>query len=916
MLKVVNLVKTYKTKRAESVRALNDVTIEFPETGLVFLLGKSGSGKSTLLNAIGGLDVFDSGEIIIKGKSSKDFSQSDFDSYRNTFIGFIFQEYNILENFTVAKNLELALELQGKRPKKEEVNALLEQVDMLPYANRKPNRLSGGQKQRVAIARALIKNPEIIMADEPTGALDSNTGKQVMETLKKLSKEKLVIIVSHDREFAKIYGDRIIELKDGKIISDVTKKEIIAQETESGIKRVSEDLFYIRKGQNITTDDAIKLAKVIMKKSSERDMFLSFDDEANQKLKEGAKINDAGNKEAFLQTTSADVVSRSYNGKELKLIKSHLKFSDSFKMGASSLKTKVGKLIFTILLSFFAFTVFGLVDTFSTWNRATSVWQGLEYDKAQYVIMHKEKNINGYNEQRGVSKDDLTTLKTKYPDIDFVAVGGLSKYNLDYQNIEVFNHTLTKTANPAWMVSNMGCVNMTESEIAKAGLSLTGRLPENDSEVAITNHLWECIKHGNSAITSWNSLKISIDYLPGYLTVVGVVDDKSNYSEYQAITEDEFSGESGYSKKNTIINELSSGFSNLIFLSSDNVENVNESFGYQDYNYTFINNESIYYTISVLSPEKIDNCYDDDATASEVVEQCIYYYKGGKNTLIKSGMESQPFTKDSLISLGKNEVLVAKDYVDGIIADPVTEIIAGTLKLKIAEDYYGKKVIKEYNVVGLTNNIYTSSFSGGFIFATGDEYEELEAVYGTKYSGFMAILSGTNADEKFITECETLDSNNIKYTVQNSATNIFDTFESIISIVSSVFFYVAIAFAVFAGLLLMNFISTSVNNKKREIGVLRALGARGSDIYGIFFNESSIIAFINFILAGVASFVASMVINKVIIKKIGASVVLLNFGLRQILLILAVSWGSAILASLIPSIKISKKRPIDAINNR
>ena len=185
MLSVKNLVKIYQQKKAEPVRALDGVSIDFADTGLVFLLGKSGSGKSTLLNAIGGLDSFDEGEIIIKGKSSKEFSQSDFDSYRNTFIGFIFQEYNILENFTVEKNLALAIELQGKKPNKDEIYDLLEKVDMLQYAKRKPNQLSGGQKQRVAIARALIKHPEIIMADEPTGALDSNTGKQVMETLRK-----------------------------------------------------------------------------------------------------------------------------------------------------------------------------------------------------------------------------------------------------------------------------------------------------------------------------------------------------------------------------------------------------------------------------------------------------------------------------------------------------------------------------------------------------------------------------------------------------------------------------------------------------------------------------------------------------------------------------------------------------------
>ena len=218
MLSVRDLTKSYKAKGGVVTKALDGVSIDFPERGMVFILGKSGSGKSTLLNVTGGLDRPDSGEIIVKGKSSKDFTAADFDSYRNTFIGFIFQEYNILSEFNVEQNIALALQLQGKKNDKAAVEALLEKVDLSGYGHRKPNTLSGGQKQRVAIARALIKDPEIIMADEPTGALDSKTGKDIMDTLKKLSKEKLVIIVSHDLDFAEQYADRIVEMKDGKII--------------------------------------------------------------------------------------------------------------------------------------------------------------------------------------------------------------------------------------------------------------------------------------------------------------------------------------------------------------------------------------------------------------------------------------------------------------------------------------------------------------------------------------------------------------------------------------------------------------------------------------------------------------------------------------------------------------------------
>ena len=221
MLETRELVKIYKPKKGVPVMALNKVSLKFPEKGMVFLLGKSGSGKSTLLNVLGGLDCYNDGEIIIKGVSSKDFKQKHFDSYRNTYVGFIFQEYNVLDEFTVGANIALAIELQGRKASDNEINDILKQVDLEGYGSRKPNELSGGQKQRVAIARALVKNPQIIMADEPTGALDSNTGKQIFDTLKKLSKEKLVIVVSHDREFAESYADRIIELADGVVISDV-----------------------------------------------------------------------------------------------------------------------------------------------------------------------------------------------------------------------------------------------------------------------------------------------------------------------------------------------------------------------------------------------------------------------------------------------------------------------------------------------------------------------------------------------------------------------------------------------------------------------------------------------------------------------------------------------------------------------
>lgn len=904
MLKIVNLVKTYKTKKSDTVYALNDVSIDFPESGLVFLLGKSGSGKSTLLNAIGGLDVFDSGEIIIKGKSSKDFSQSDFDSYRNTFIGFIFQEYNILENFTVAKNLELALELQGKKPKKQEVNALLEQVDMLQYAHRKPNQLSGGQKQRVAIARALIKNPEIIMADEPTGALDSNTGKQVMDTLKKLSKEKLVIIVSHDREFAEIYGDRIIELKDGKIISDLTKKEIQARETESGIKFLSDDLVYIKKGQKISAMEATKMAKMILEKTAENDMFLSFDCDANNKLRDGAKINENGNKESFLATQDSDIASKQYNGKDLKLIKSHLKFSDSFKMGASSLRHKVGKLIFTILLSLFAFTVFGLIDTFSTWNRATSVWDGIQYDNVNYIAMKKYKKMDGYSKDVGTTEADLEMLSKKFPEIDFIPIAGGSSYGyVSGNNISIVSggYTLKTAVNPVNCSYYLGAVCFDNEKLEKFGLTIEGRLPENENEIAISKHLWETLQHNCESLHNWSGLQINVRY--GNQTIVGIVDDKMNFGKYTTLSDGDFSSSQSYSLMMEITTKMQGGFSNMVFLNEDNIKELEKKASMDDV-YMYLNSSRVPY--SAYRPLTFDDI-TSYGTTQQTVEQVFYYYKGARRNIIVGDADAE-FTVNALKPLGAKEIIIPHRYVDGTVSQPEMLINSGALRFKMCEDYDGEKVLETYTVVGTSED--------DKIYMSNQDCENFTKVYAPKCQSFMAVLSKTDKDKEFINYCENYNSNNIRFSVQNSATSIFDTFEDVITIISSIFFYVAIVFAVFAAFLLMSFISNSVNSKKREIGVLRALGARGSDVYGIFFNESSIIAFINFTLSALATFIACTVINKVIINKIGATVILLSFSLRQVLLILAVSWGSAIIASFIPSIKISKKHPIDAINNR
>lgn len=221
MLKLNNIKKNYETGN-ESVKALKGISIEFRENEFVSILGPSGCGKTTLLNIIGGLDHYTSGDLIIDGISTKKYKDRDWDTYRNHRIGFVFQNYNLISHQTVLSNVELALTLSGvdKQTRRKKAIEVLEKVGLKDQMHKKPNQMSGGQMQRVAIARALVNDPDILLADEPTGALDTKTSVQIMEILKEISKDRLIIMVTHNPELAQKYSTRIINLLDGEVTSD------------------------------------------------------------------------------------------------------------------------------------------------------------------------------------------------------------------------------------------------------------------------------------------------------------------------------------------------------------------------------------------------------------------------------------------------------------------------------------------------------------------------------------------------------------------------------------------------------------------------------------------------------------------------------------------------------------------------
>lgn len=251
MLELKNIKKSYKTGSFIQ-HALKNVSIKFRKNEFVAILGPSGSGKTTLLNIIGGFDRYDSGDLIINDKSTKKFKNTEWDAYRNNCIGFIFQSYNLINHISILENVEMTMTLSGYKRKNKRKKALeaLEKVGLKEHAHKKPNQLSGGQMQRVAIARALVNDPDIILADEPTGALDSHTSVQIMDLIKKIAKDKLVIMVTHNPDLAHKYSTRIIEVKDGEIVNDTNP--IKKDEKNDGVVNIKKTVLSYRSALHLS----------------------------------------------------------------------------------------------------------------------------------------------------------------------------------------------------------------------------------------------------------------------------------------------------------------------------------------------------------------------------------------------------------------------------------------------------------------------------------------------------------------------------------------------------------------------------------------------------------------------------------------------------------------------------------------
>ncbi len=1037
MLELKGLTKTYKSKKGVAVQALKDVSLSFQDSGMVFVLGRSGSGKSTLLNIVGGLDSADSGEIVIDGKSSKDFKTSDYDAYRNTYIGFVFQDYNILDDFTVGENIMLALELQHQKADKERLESILKEVDLEGYADRRPNELSGGQKQRVAIARALVKNPHIIMADEPTGALDEETGIQVLETLKKMSKDKLVIVVSHDREFAEQYGDRIIRLSDGKVKSDTAVDNATAEggadpTSPSKIKAEmsSSRLPYryaLKMGAHgvwskpfrlivtillcmvsFTAFGVVDTANAFNAKKVALDAYLnspyevsaytayvpasdnSMDDTYGASEKDVARLKEKTGIDYVGVTLLEDRDRRSGYGLELISIENargnnhsvyytqsiygfypasqqffqSMNFSLIGKIPEADNEIVITQYIFDqINLCGIALFAENINDGFVTEMVARTLLpdssrtaQSLieqelfisfanNYFKIVGVVDTREDSAGKYESLKpSKSGSSNTQLLLEAECVDYFRYGyhSIGYISQDRYDSIVKSYSAELEGWDAFGVPAKGEISVSQGGTSRRSkfwgvasdkdldkvkdvIWLDGdeRTKLNDKEYVIGLNTALKYLQGGSLIEENTYYTHDKSYFGG-IASFGQISFRDLYNSSDMSRKFDARYIACFEEAEKIQLEKLNIFKEYVhekidtfpdgFNLTDGKENFVLSLFYNEIslaNNVRIQDESLEYSL-----EKLEEKHWRALYAGYILKTSRWsWYNGSSYFEMDCGYDT------NITGCRTGEALERID----------AKVIYVKAKLKTSE---GQKLLEasancEFNSSVNVDDLYDTKIVGiyvpqdnfpeigemdTFIFNNAI-YRSLENVELSPYSFLLAPMPTERNQLAKLVEAHYEEAGRV-LKMHNGIVIELNLVQDPIYSMKVKLLAVGLGLAIFSIIMLANYIGTSVSNKKKDIGILRALGAKTRDVFAIFVSESIIISLINAVASIIVTIFACMGLNVLIRNETQVDLSVLNFGIRQVVIMIIINVAIAVLASLIPIYRMSKKKPIDCIHDK
>ena len=829
MIKLNDVSKSYISKSKQKVDALKCVSFELPNKGMVFILGKSGSGKSTMLNLLGGLDAPTDGEIFVDGVSMKNFTPTDYDNYRNGYVGFIFQEYNLLDDFNVRENIALALQLSKEEDIDQKVKNALAQVELNDdYLTRRVGEMSGGEKQRIAIARCIVKESEMILADEPTGNLDSSTGESIWNILKKLSQTKLVVVVSHDRESAEKYGDRIIEIADGKVVTD----------SDENVNENCKDLTSSEEKNNI---------------GCEKHEFCN--------------------------------------------IKKRLSLRACLKMGLNNLSQRKAKTVGVILLSIFTTLVLLITEMFIGFSPTRTVARFINrYDIPYFTVQQRKKDEEGGLRYSHILRGDTVEYLDK--NCEYLIDGTVeNKQQLLDFGFTFVGETLELTSESIYLTSKT--IKDSIIRAIEIGLKDNYYLDEEGEEVRI------------NLSTPYEQLigkRIHLDnlsYREGGLPILaGVIDSDVIHEKIKDLVPKQFVREDfAYKSSYSSVIFVNSATSNAIFQlgEASYQENIQLTSDMPDNGL----NRAILTADGMISDREM---YDVVLADDEILMTFELYAKFFKSDYKWYYVDPTTLERldlaDTLVGLGeKLEFKIYNEVTGELIADLGEVKLAGIVFQNSHTTYEMevnlKMILSEQNCENLQDLLETDRT----IFIKTDSVTNLSHFltklsdkYGTRPVKAGEILSSDGKHNSDVVEF------------------VYNALELIKSLAFIMIAICAIMVIVLV-LLVINLISFSISNRKREIGILSALGTSNKDITKIFLFETLIIAAISFVVTLILSFVSALVFNVIATREFVEFISLFRVDLLTIAVLAVSSFGLLMLATLIPTRKIAKLKPIDAIRN-